>query len=128
VLKNSGKAKKSLGQNFLVDDAVIENIIDQGLPELTAPIIEVGPGTGALTRALAARISHFWAVELDGDKIELLQKEFSGQVALLHMDARKLMLKDLWGDQRGWLIGNLPYYITNPLLEHFLSQSNPFLG
>lgn len=128
VLKKGGRAKKSLGQNFLIDDQIIEAIVQTGLPDPELPLIEIGPGPGALTRKLIENTNRLWAVELDQEKIEILQKEFAGQIELLHMDALKLNLKDLWGEEKGWLIGNLPYYITNPLLEHFLAQKDSLRG
>jgi len=129
VLRHGGRAKKSLGQNFLIDDNVIESIVGEGVPDLDIPVIEIGPGPGGLTRVLLTKTKRLWAAELDREKIELLQKEFGGQaITLLHFDALKLNLYDLWGGEKGWLIGNLPYYITNPLLNHFLDQKDSLLG
>jgi 16S rRNA (adenine1518-N6/adenine1519-N6)-dimethyltransferase len=133
VLKNGGSAKKSLGQNFLIDDQVIADIIEKGFPDSDMPIIEIGPGPGALTRVLAQKIKRLWAVELDKEKVEILQKEIINKnqdcrLTLLHMDARQLKLTDIWGEEKGWLIGNLPYYITNMLLNHFLEQADSLYG
>ncbi|NLO96854.1 MAG: ribosomal RNA small subunit methyltransferase A [Peptococcaceae bacterium] len=133
VLRNGGSAKKSLGQNFLIDDQIIANIIEKGLPDKNLPVLEVGPGPGALTRVLVTRTKRLWAVELDKEKIEILRKEILNkgcdcQFTLMHMDARKLFLKDIWGHEKGWLIGNLPYYITNLLLQHFLEQAASLYG
>jgi len=130
VLRYGGHAKKSLGQNFLIDDQVIEGIIEEGIPTGQFPIVEIGPGPGGLTRALLRkRQQHLWAVELDQEKIGILKKEFlQKEVTLLHMDALKLQLAELWGEEKGWLIGNLPYYITNPLLMHYLNQKKSLLG
>ena len=129
VLRQGGRAKKSLGQNFLIDDRIIERIVEEGIPEGNFPLIEIGPGPGGLTRVLFRRVKHLWAVELDGEKVALLQKEFAGQpITILHADALKIRLSDLWGREKGWLVGNLPYYITNPLLMHFVEQKDSLLG
>lgn len=123
------RAKKSLGQNFLIDDAVIDRIIDEGTPEETMPLVEIGPGPGALTRKLVLKANKLWAVELDREKVELLNRELrKDNLIVLHMDALKLQLGDLWKNEKGWLIGNLPYYITNPLLMHFLEQGESLMG
>lgn len=118
-----------MGQNFLIDDAVIERIIENGIPEENVPLVEIGPGPGALTRKLVLKTNKIWAVELDQEKVELLNKELNrDSLIVLHMDALKLNLHDLWGNEKGWLIGNLPYYITNPLLMHFLEQGESLKG
>lgn len=129
VLRHGGRAKKSLGQNFLVDDFVIERIVQEGIPEEDIPLVEIGPGLGGLTRVLMTRTQRLWAIELDLEKVELLQREFAeSPVNFLHADALKVNLTDLWGKEKGWLVGNLPYYITNPLLMHFLEQEEYLQG
>lgn len=129
VLRNGGKAKKSLGQNFLIDDDIIDSIVNQGIPEEDMPVVEIGPGPGGLTRVLIERTKRLWAIELDIAKIEILKKEFEeSSLQIIHMNALQLNLKDLWGEEQGWLIGNLPYYIANPLLMHFLEQGDSLRG
>lgn len=123
ILKGGAKAHKSLGQNFLMDDQVIENIVAASVADPETPIVEIGPGLGVLTRILAKRAQKIWAVELDRGKVGLLQRELQGlPVEILNMDALKLNLADIWGTKKGVLVGNLPYYITSPLLMHFLEQ------
>ncbi|UWG97717.1 16S rRNA (adenine(1518)-N(6)/adenine(1519)-N(6))-dimethyltransferase RsmA [Dehalobacter sp. DCM] len=123
------RAKKALGQNFLIDDAVISRIIEEGVPKENIPLVEIGPGPGALTRKLVLKENELWAIELDQEKVELLNREFHADTLhILHMDALKLNVRDLWGDNKGWLVGNLPYYITNPLLMHFLDQGDRLKG
>lgn len=130
MLGYRGKAKKALGQNFLINDRVIERIVAEGLPSDTAfPLVEIGPGPGGLTRELIKRDQPLWVVELDKEKVAILKREFTqDKINILNMDALKLNLAELWGDQKGWLIGNLPYYITNPLLRHFLAQKDSLFG
>ncbi|MGI5901431.1 MAG: 16S rRNA (adenine(1518)-N(6)/adenine(1519)-N(6))-dimethyltransferase RsmA [Desulfitobacteriia bacterium] len=139
VLKSGARAKKHLGQNFLIDDDIIERIVEEGIPDPDLPVLEIGPGPGGLTRALLSKVKKLWLAELDKEKVEILEKEFSPQmldlkgfynreITILQIDALKLQLLDLWGREKGYLIGNLPYYITNPLLSHFLEQKDYLLG
>ena len=130
MLGSDRRAKKSLGQNFLINDRVIERIVAEGLPaDNSFPLVEIGPGPGALTRELIKRNQPLWVVELDREKVAILEREFAAEnIVILNMDALKLNLAELWGEQKGWLIGNLPYYITNPLLRHFLAQKDSLFG
>jgi len=129
LLRQGAQAKKSLGQNFLVDDRVIEKIADLSTAEFNRPLVEIGPGLGALTRILVRRVARLWAVELDASKISLLQRELQGlPLELLHRDALSLDLREIWGEGRGYLVGNLPYYITSPLIHHFLDQAECLEG
>lgn len=117
------RAKKSLGQNFLIADNVIENIIRASGLEADEQVLEIGPGIGALTRKLAQSAEHVWAVELDESLVELLQEEFKDaqNIEIIHADALKFSIRGL-GKDKIRLIANLPYYITSPLLKHFLRQ------
>ncbi|MEM5818237.1 MAG: 16S rRNA (adenine(1518)-N(6)/adenine(1519)-N(6))-dimethyltransferase RsmA, partial [Desulfitobacterium hafniense] len=109
----------------LMDDRVIEAIAAASIKDPAIPIVEIGPGLGVLTRVLAQKAQKVWAVELDRGKVNLLQRELQGlPVDILNMDALKLDLKDIWGTGKGVLVGNLPYYITSPLLMHFLEQKD----
>ncbi|MHB1652487.1 MAG: 16S rRNA (adenine(1518)-N(6)/adenine(1519)-N(6))-dimethyltransferase RsmA [Desulfitobacteriaceae bacterium] len=129
LLRSGARAQKSLGQNFLIDDQVIAGIVDASDLNPEVPLIEIGPGLGVLTRVLARNVQELWAVELDRDKIALLERELKGlPVKLLHLDALKLHLQEIWGEKKGYLIGNLPYYITSPLLNHFLEQADFLTG
>jgi len=129
LIKYGARAHKSLGQNFLISDEVIESIVTACTLQPSVPLVEIGPGLGVLTRALAPRVQKMWAVELDNHKISILNKELKEHpIEIIHQDALKLDLKDLWGDKRGYLVGNLPYYITSPLIMHFLEQENRLSG
>lgn len=129
LLKTGARAHKSLGQNFLMSDPVINDIVLASTLQPEIPLVEIGPGLGVLTRVLAQRVQKMWAVELDTQKIQILKKELQGQaIEILHGDALKLDLTDLWGEQKGFLVGNLPYYITSPLLMHFLEQGDRLYG
>lgn len=129
LVKYGARAHKSLGQVFLISDEVIECIVSSSISQPDVPLVEIGPGLGVLTRALAPRVSKMWAVELDKQKISVLNKELKEHpIEIVHQDALKLDLKDLWGDKMGYLVGNLPYYITSPLIMHFLEQENQLSG
>lgn len=129
LLRKGARAHKSLGQNFLMDDQVISEIIGASVLDPDIPMIEIGPGLGVLTRILAQEVNKLWAVELDKSKVEILRHELEGlSLEILVMDALKLNLRDIWGDQKGFLVGNLPYYITSPLLMHFLEQKESLIG
>lgn len=129
LLKSGARARKGLGQNFLIDDGVVEKIVQiSGLPSDT-PVVEIGAGLGVLTRALAGQGTRLWAVELDAAKLAVLERELRGlPVEWIGGDALRLNVRDLWGEQKGIVIGNLPYYITSPLLEHFLAQEDYLLS
>jgi len=116
------RAKKRLGQNFLQDDHIIAQIIQLVRPEQAQQIIEIGPGTGALTDYLAAADVPLTLIEFDADLIAPLSHRYADhpQVTIHHQDALKLQLK-----QGPYLIvGNLPYNISSPLLIHLMKQSN----
>lgn len=129
LIKRGARAQKSLGQNFLISDEVIDNIISASTLQDNVPLIEIGPGLGVLTRLLALRVPKMWAVELDKNKIDILNNELKGlPIEIINQDALRLNLNELWGAQRGYLVGNLPYYITSPLLMHFLEQADSLIG
>lgn len=114
--------KKSLGQNFLHDPHTLEKIV--ALAELPpeATVLEIGPGTGNLTRLLARVAARLIAVELDDRLIPLLQQRFAGQpqVTIVHGDILTLDRQALLGDAPYSVVANLPYYITSAVLRHLL--------
>lgn len=115
------KAKKSLGQNFLQDEAVIINIVQIIHPQPHDQLIEIGPGHGAITSHLQASGADLQLIELDTDLIPLLQQQFGGHdnVTIRHLDALQLQLEN--GPFK--VVGNLPYNISSPLLINMLYQS-----
>lgn len=129
LMKSGARAQKSMGQNFLISDEVINRIVSCSTLQPEVPLVEIGPGLGVLTRVLAPMVQKIWAVELDIHKIGILNKELRGlPIEIVHQDALKLDLKELWGDKKGYLVGNLPYYITSPLIMHFLEQAEQLSG
>lgn len=130
LLRQGARARKSLGQNFLIDDNVIDEIIFASGLSADTNLVEIGPGLGVLTRKLVHQVEQMWAIELDEDKVGLLKEELKNSpVQIIHQDALKLRLSSLWGEEKkGYLIGNLPYYITSPLIMHFLDQAENLSG
>lgn len=129
IIRSGARAHKSMGQVFLMSDEVIDRIISASTLQANVPLVEIGPGLGVLTRVLAQRVQKMWAVELDIQKIGILNKELQGQpIEIVNQNALTLDLNELWGDKKGYLVGNLPYYITSPLIMHFLEQAERLSG
>ncbi|MBN1659414.1 MAG: ribosomal RNA small subunit methyltransferase A [Anaerolineae bacterium] len=117
------RPRKRLGQNFLVNPAILARIVAAANLGPRDTVLEVGAGTGALTRLLAADAGRVIAVELDDRLVDLLQDELAGlpHVEILHGDVLSLPQLDL--PHLGYkLVGNLPYYITSAILRRFLEQ------
>lgn len=125
------RARKALGQNFLVDRNVVARIADAVDIGPEDRILEVGPGKGALTELLAARCARLVAVELDTRLVPVLRREFSSnpRVEIVHDDILKLDLRSLLasaGDGRWKVAANLPYNISTPVLFKFLDHIDLF--
>lgn len=125
--------KKSLGQNFLVDPNYLEKIADCVPPlEQAGTVVEIGPGLGALTEVLAERGYMVRAVEVDRDLVPILTERFvdSDNVEIVEGDALKLDLAPIAQKAGGpvWVVGNLPYNISTPLLFHMLDQRDHLAG
>jgi 16S rRNA (adenine1518-N6/adenine1519-N6)-dimethyltransferase len=113
------KTKKRLGQNFLVDESVIDRILDEVNPDDT--VLEIGPGAGFVTENLVNQAKKVYAVEIDEDAIEALAHIKTEKFHLIHNDILKVKLKDL-EDTTFKVIANIPYYITSPILVHLLGE------
>lgn len=114
--------RKALGQHFLLSGAALHAIVEACAPEDGLPVLEIGPGIGTVTRALAERGAAVTAIELDSRAIAVLAEtvgEFS-QVQVVEGDILKLDLGALLGDRCWTVVGNLPYYITTPVISHIL--------
>lgn len=118
------KAKKSLGQNFLKDQKILSKIVEAGELTESDTVLEIGPGKAALTAELLKNAGKVIAVELDDRLIDPLRKQFgkNPKFELIHGDA----LKYTPPSEHYKLIANIPYYISSPLLKHFLLEQ--FLG
>jgi 16S rRNA (adenine1518-N6/adenine1519-N6)-dimethyltransferase len=121
----SFRPRKRFGQHFLHDRGVIARIAAALAPRAGDHVVEIGPGTGALTRELLAHVARLDAVELDRDLIARLQSEFPADKLTLHSaDALKFDFCRLApAGRRLRLVGNLPYNISTPLLFRLLDQA-----
>ena len=119
-------AKKSLSQNFLIDPNLQRKIVDALEPQPTDHVVEIGPGTGALTKHLVDRVGHLALIELDDALAAMLREEYAGleHVEVLHADALKISVHEAAGGDASFfkLIGNIPYGITTPLIFHILED------
>ncbi|MFH1687680.1 MAG: 16S rRNA (adenine(1518)-N(6)/adenine(1519)-N(6))-dimethyltransferase RsmA [bacterium] len=122
------RAKKSLGQNFLISEAVISRIIDLVDPRPGQTIVEIGPGLGALTRPLVASGATIVGVELDRDLAAILQREFvdSDSVTIVNQDILAGDPDELCRAASAILVGNLPYNITSPVLDWMFNHRARF--
>ncbi len=121
-LKSRGlRARKSLGQNFLVVDSIGEAIIEAAALAADDTVLEVGPGLGALTEKLADGAGRVIAVELDGGLVSRLRKKLAvhHNVTIVHADILKQDLHSLIEDSSYKVVANIPYYITSPILRYF---------
>jgi 16S rRNA (adenine1518-N6/adenine1519-N6)-dimethyltransferase len=122
----SHKAKKHFGQNFLVDERIIGDIIAAIRPEPGDNMVEIGPGLGALTRPLLKKLDHLHVVEIDRDIIARLAHDYPQDDArrklVIHAgDALAFDFSSLPAPLR--IVGNLPYNISSPLLFHFAAYA-----
>ena len=127
------RTKKRLGQHFLVDDAVLEKILDAAALTSDDTVIEVGPGLGLMTAELAKRAGWVIAIELDNRLAEILRETLQTEnVVVLNEDVLGTdPAKLLKGGAPHFppqlhaykVVANLPYYITSPVLRHFLEAS-----
>ena len=106
---------KRFGQNYLIDKNIIQKIVREFNPQKTDTVIEIGPGTGALTAGLMPKVKKLYAVEIDKRVVESLALEFS-VVTVINQDFLKLELNSVADDNPIRVIGNIPYNITSPIL------------
>jgi 16S rRNA (adenine1518-N6/adenine1519-N6)-dimethyltransferase len=110
-------ARKRFGQNFLVDGGIISAIVSAIDPRRDDTVVEIGPGLGAITEPLMARLDHLHVVEIDRDLIARLKKQHAPERMTIHEgDALAFDFASIGSGLR--LVGNLPYNISTPLLFH----------
>lgn len=123
-------AKKSFGQNFLIDRNYIEKIIASLNLRDDEIVLEIGPGRGALTGKLIEKNVQVIAVELDRDLIPILQTEFGefNNFSLIEADALRINFRELidFGGEPVKLVANLPYYISTAILRRLIEQREVF--
>ena len=119
------RLKKSLGQHFLHDERVARRIVEVAAFRPGDAVLEIGPGGGALTRHLVEAVGRVTVVELDPRVLDGLRAAFGDRIEIIHGDILKTdlcALADRLGTERWRVIGNLPYYITTPILFHLLEH------
>ncbi|MBF0384691.1 MAG: ribosomal RNA small subunit methyltransferase A [Candidatus Omnitrophica bacterium] len=115
------RAKKHLGQNFLINKHIIDRIITSCELKPSETILEIGPGLGALTKELSLRAQKVIAVEKDRGLSQRLKEQFIGKnVETIEEDILKFSFSRLPPQTR--IIANLPYYITTPIIEKIISE------
>ena len=119
------QAKKSLGQHFLNSKHVLDQIVSAAEIKNGDLVLEIGPGTGVLTRALLENGAKVLAIEKDSRAIGLLQEKFSSEIDSGQL---KLLEEDILGfsdypEQQFSVVANIPYYITGAILEKFLGHN-----
>jgi 16S rRNA (adenine1518-N6/adenine1519-N6)-dimethyltransferase len=120
------KAKKSLGQHFLVDTHYIARIVAAIRPAGGERMVEIGPGPGALTRPLLEILRHLDVVEVDREMVARLRAEFSPEQLTVHsVDALQFDFAGLGPELR--VVGNLPYNISSPLLFHLADSATAII-
>ena len=113
------KPRKRFGQNFLVDQQIINQIISTISPKKNDHVIEIGPGKGALTFPLIDYLENIHVIEIDRDLIALLQKKNNIKITIHESDALVFNFDQF--KQKVRIVGNLPYNISSPLLFHLLN-------
>lgn len=127
---------KSLGQNFLTDGNIINKIVEESFVNEKSLVIEIGPGMGALTEMLAEKAGHVIAIELDKRLIPILRENFENKdnVSIIQGDILKTDLEKIIKEESERLnfipsdiriVGNLPYYITTPIIMKILEEKIP---
>lgn len=119
------RARKRFGQHFLHNARVIENIIEQIDYKSGHTLVEIGPGTGALTKPLLARVPQLHVIEIDRDLADLLaaMPGIDGKLIIHREDVLKIDFCRLFQGKL-IVIGNLPYNISTPLMFHLLEQAS----
>ena len=110
--------RKRFGQNFLVDDQIINRIISTINPKNNEIIVEIGPGKGALTIPILELLDHLNVIEIDRDLVSLLNSVQQDKLTIFEADALQFDFNQF--SQKIRVIGNLPYNISSPLLFHLL--------
>lgn len=131
IQSNDFKFQKRFGQNFLIDESVLSNIISSSNITKNDCVLEIGPGIGTMTQALAEAAGHVIAVEIDANLIPILHetlKDYSN-VTIIHSDVLKLNLNELIETYNSGkpikVVANLPYYITTPIIMGLFESSAP---
>ena len=132
IMKKYGiRANKSLGQNFLVNSEVVENIVNSSEISKEDMVIEIGPGLGTLTKYLIEKAGKVLCIELDTRMIEILEERFGNyeNFEVINQDVLKVDLNKIINENKEngnikhvKIVANLPYYITTPIIMKLLEE------
>ncbi|MBQ2644072.1 ribosomal RNA small subunit methyltransferase A [bacterium] len=114
------RAKKRLGQNFLIDNNVIDDIINAANITKNDTVVEIGAGLGFVTEQLINFAKKVIAIELDEDMINELQKIDADNLKIVHSDILKTDISQFGANIK--VVANIPYYITSPIIAHLLGE------
>jgi 16S rRNA (adenine1518-N6/adenine1519-N6)-dimethyltransferase len=120
------RAKKSLGQHFLVDRRILSRIVGAADLSETDTVVEIGPGRGLLTGELSAKAGRLVAVELDRDLASALSAKYEAlpHVTVICADGREIDIGSLAGESSYKFVANLPYYAASPIIRRFLEATH----
>lgn len=121
------KPSKGLGQNFLINEQAIDKIVLSADIKPNDVVLEIGPGTGNLTKKISGLAKKVYAIEKDKKMVSVLQNELVGfkNVEVINKDALKFDLQDILGKGNYKVVANLPFYITAPIIRKLLEGNNP---
>ncbi len=116
---------RKLGQHFLIRDSILERLATAASGPSTPRVIEIGPGKGSLTRHLLQHTDELHVIEIDDSLLGALRSKFAAE-SKLHIHHADVLETDLaqWGE--AVVVGNLPYYITSPIIDRFLALDQRF--
>ncbi len=114
------RAKKRLGQNFLIDGEVIDDIIEAADIQPDETVVEIGGGLGFVTERLVELAKKVVVIELDEDMVEQLSKIDADNLEIIHADILKTDISQFGENIK--IVANIPYYITSPILAHLLGE------
>ena len=136
ILKKHGFTfKKSLGQNFLIDSNILNRIVDGAGVDKTVGVIEIGPGIGSLTEALAKKAKKVISFEIDGRLLPILAETLAdyNNVEIINNDILKVDVDNIIAEKmsdcdKSMVVANLPYYITTPILTYLIENTEKIDG
>lgn len=123
--------KKKFGQNFLINQHVLDGIVEGADLKADDVVIEIGPGIGSLTQYLAENVKEVVAIEIDNSLIPILEETMADydNISIIHKDVMKVDLKRLieerWPGKKVKVVANLPYYITTPIIMKLFEEHIP---
>lgn len=122
------RANKKLGQNFLINEEVIDEIVQKSEITNEDIVIEIGPGLGSLTKALLGKAKKVVVIELDPNMVDVLKSRFlNDNLEIVFGDVLKVDLNEIIGKETSVkVVANLPYYITTPIIMKLLEERYKF--